>query len=31
MKKLFLIPVFAALFSFGGAAHAEVDQSNPQA
>ena len=30
MKKLFLIPVFAALFSFGGAAHAEVDQSNPQ-
>ncbi|KWI82610.1 toluene tolerance protein [Burkholderia ubonensis] len=31
MKKLFLIPVFAALFSFGGAAYAEVDQSNPQA
>ncbi|AOJ61374.1 MlaC/ttg2D family ABC transporter substrate-binding protein [Burkholderia ubonensis] len=31
MKKLFLIPVFAALFSFGGAAHAQVDQSNPQA
>ncbi|AGK49161.1 MULTISPECIES: ABC transporter substrate-binding protein [Burkholderia] len=32
MKKLFLIPVFAALFSFGAAvAHAEVDQSNPQA
>lgn len=30
MKKLFLIPVFAALFSFGGVAHAEVDQSNPQ-
>jgi phospholipid transport system substrate-binding protein len=30
MKKLFLIPVFAALFSFGGAAYAEVDQSNPQ-
>ncbi|KDB06608.1 toluene tolerance family protein [Burkholderia sp. lig30] len=30
MKKLFLIPVFAALFSFGGAAQAEVDQSNPQ-
>ncbi len=30
MKKLFLIPVFAALFSFGGAAHAEIDQSNPQ-
>ena len=31
MKKLFLIPVFAALFSFGSAAHAQVDQSNPQA
>ncbi|WP_179403073.1 MlaC/ttg2D family ABC transporter substrate-binding protein [Burkholderia guangdongensis] len=31
MKKLFLIPVFAALFSFGGAAYAQVDQSNPQA
>lgn len=31
MKKLFLIPVFAALFSFGGGAYAQVDQSNPQA
>jgi phospholipid transport system substrate-binding protein len=31
MKKLFLIPVAAAFFSFGSAAHAEVDQSNPQA
>jgi phospholipid transport system substrate-binding protein len=31
MKKLFLIPLFAAFFSFGGVAHAEVDQSNPQA
>ncbi len=31
MKKLFLIPVFAAFFSFGGAAYAQVDQSNPQA
>lgn len=30
MKKLFLIPVFATLFSFGSAAHAQVDQSNPQ-
>ncbi|KAF1029251.1 MAG: putative phospholipid-binding protein MlaC [Burkholderia plantarii] len=32
MKKLFLIPVVAAFFSFGGAAYAQqVDQSNPQA
>jgi len=30
MKKLFLIPVFAALFSFGGAAYAQIDPSNPQ-
>lgn len=30
MKKLFAIPVFAALFTFGGAAYAQVDQSNPQ-
>ncbi|MCQ0030693.1 ABC transporter substrate-binding protein [Burkholderia glumae] len=31
MKKLFLIPVVAAFFSFGSAAYAQVDQSNPQA
>ncbi len=31
MKKLFLIPVAAAFFSFGSAAQAQVDQSNPQA
>lgn len=31
MKKLFLIPVAAAFLSFGGAAYAQVDQSNPQA
>ncbi|MEX3605557.1 MAG: ABC transporter substrate-binding protein [Burkholderia sp.] len=31
MKKLFLFPVAAAFFSFGSAAQAQVDQSNPQA
>ncbi|MEK6425871.1 MAG: ABC transporter substrate-binding protein [Burkholderia gladioli] len=31
MKKLFLIPVAAAFLSFGSAAYAQVDQSNPQA
>ena len=31
MKILFLIPVFSALFMFGGAAYAQVDQSDPQA
>ncbi|WP_414443731.1 phospholipid-binding protein MlaC [Burkholderia sp. 22PA0106] len=31
MKKFFLIPVAAAFLAFGSAAHAEVDQSNPQA
>ena len=31
MKKIFLIPMFAAFFAFGAAAHAQVDQSNPQA
>ncbi|WP_420957014.1 MlaC/ttg2D family ABC transporter substrate-binding protein [Burkholderia gladioli] len=31
MKKLFLIPVAAAFFSFGSAAQAQVNQSNPQA
>ncbi|MGF6597952.1 phospholipid transport system substrate-binding protein [Paraburkholderia sp. GAS448] len=31
MKILFLIPVFSALFIFGGAAYAQVDQSDPQA
>jgi phospholipid transport system substrate-binding protein len=31
MKILFLIPVFSALFMFGGPAYAQVDQSDPQA
>ncbi|WP_323121918.1 MlaC/ttg2D family ABC transporter substrate-binding protein [Burkholderia alba] len=31
MKKLFLIPLAAAFFSFGSAAYAQVDQGNPQA
>jgi phospholipid transport system substrate-binding protein len=31
MKNLFLIPVVSALFIFGGAAYAQVDQSDPQA
>ncbi|CAB3810693.1 MULTISPECIES: MlaC/ttg2D family ABC transporter substrate-binding protein [Paraburkholderia] len=30
MKTLFLPTLCAALFSFGGAAHAQVDQSEPQ-
>jgi phospholipid transport system substrate-binding protein len=30
MKTLFLIPLCAALFTFGGAAHAQVDQTDPQ-
>ncbi|MFP3569047.1 phospholipid-binding protein MlaC [Paraburkholderia sp. SIMBA_030] len=31
MKSLFLVPLCAALFSFGVAAYAQVDQSDPQA
>ncbi len=30
MKTLFLVPLCAALFTFGGAAYAQVDQSEPQ-